>query len=45
MAALHVDHVILVPRINQSVVQSLDSKTLNVAEKSVKFEKGLAEIY
>lgn len=39
------DNVVLVPRINESVIHSLDSKTLNVAEKCVTFEKGLQEMY
>jgi hypothetical protein len=48
MRALHVDKLVLLPRISQVVVDSLDNgdkATLQVAEKSVKFTADLQEMY
>lgn len=48
MRALHVDKLVLVPRISGAVQASLDDKikgTLHVAERTVKFTEDMQEIF
>jgi hypothetical protein len=44
MRALHVDKLLLVPRINQSVTNSLDHQKFQVCEKTVQFSPELKEM-